>query len=140
MNQLRADPAFQAGDIDAEAEYYRIHFGTTLRDPDQLEEIIRRLRSAFTEAGVVAARVIEDKLYEDTWLRDQYDLIPALGQLDIPTLVIHGADDFVPIECIRRIGDAIPGSRLIVLPDCGHFAHLEQPDLACTSITAFLHC
>ena len=90
MNELRSDPRFQAGDIDTEAEYYRIHYGTTLRNPDHLEAVLRRLRSAFTEDG------------------------------------------------IRRIADAIPGSRLLVLPHCGHFAYLERPDQTRTSVTACL--
>ena len=138
MNDLRSDPRFQAGDIDTEAEYYRIHFGTTLRNPDHLEAVVRRLRTAFTEIGIVAARAIEDKLYEETWSRNQYDLIPALHRLDMATLIIHGDADFVPIDVIRRIADAIPGSLLLVLSDCGHFAYLEQPEQARRSITAFL--
>ncbi len=138
MTELRSDPDFQAGDIDSEAEYYRIHFGATLSNPDYLDAIIGRLRSAFSEDGIVAARAIEDKLYEETWSRDEYDLIPALHRLDIATLVVHGDGDFVPIEVIRRIADALHGSRLVVLPDCGHFAYLEQPDRVCTIITGFL--
>ena len=138
MQALRSDPRFQAGDIDTEAEYYRIHYDATLRNSDHLDAVVRRLRSAFTERGIVAARAIEDKLYEETWSRTDYDLIPALRRLDIPTLIIHGDNDFVPIGVVRRIGDAIRGSRLVVLPGCGHFAYLEQPDQACASITAFL--
>jgi hypothetical protein len=79
MNELRCDPRFQAGDIALEAEYYRVHYGTTLRNADQLDTVIRRLRSAFTPEGIVAARQIEDRLYDDTWVRDDYDLTPALS-------------------------------------------------------------
>jgi proline iminopeptidase len=138
MNELRSDPMFLAGDIGAEVEYYRIHFGTTLRNPEHLDAVIRRLRSAFTQQGVVAARAIEDKLYDETWSRDDYDLVPALRLLDLPTLIIHGGDDFVPIEVIRHIAEAISGSRLIVLPNCGHFAYLEQPEQVFSSVVAFL--
>jgi pimeloyl-ACP methyl ester carboxylesterase len=61
-----------------------------------------------------------------------------LGGLDVPTLILHGDDDFVPLEVVRRIADAIPGARLVVLPDCGHFAYLEQPERTATEITEFL--
>ena len=138
MDELRSDPRFRAGDIESEAEYYRIHFGTALNNPDHLDVVVRRLRAAFTEDGVVAARAIEDRLYQDTWSRDQYDLIPALARLDIPTLILHGDHDFVPIDGINRIAEAIPGSRLVVLADCGHFAYLEQPDRTNATIAAFL--
>ncbi len=42
------------------------------------------------------------------------------------------------MDVVRRIADAITGALLVVLPDCGHFAYLEQGDQAATSITAFL--
>ena len=96
--------------------------------------IIERARARF----VATARAIEDELYEDTWSRDRYDLIPALELLEIPTLIVHGDHDFVPIDGIRRIAEAIPGSRLVILPDCGHFAYLEQPDRTSTMIADFL--
>jgi proline iminopeptidase len=138
MDEIRSDPTFQAGDVETEAEYYRIHYATTLRNTDHLEAVVGRLRSAFSDAGIVAARAIEEKLYEDTWLRDRYDLIPALRRLDIPTLIIRGEADFVPLATVGHIADAIPGSRLVVLPECGHFAYLEQPDKTCAVISAFL--
>jgi proline iminopeptidase len=139
MNELRSDPRFQAGDITLETEYYRIHYSATLRDPDQLETVVGRLRTAFTPASIIVARAIEDRLYEDTWSRPGYDLIPALRRLDIPTLIIHGDEDFVPIDAVRRVADAIPGARLVVLSGCGHFAYFEQPEQAATTITAFLN-
>jgi proline iminopeptidase len=138
MDELRCDPRFQAGDIALEAEYYRIHYGTTLRNADLLDSVIRRLRSAFTPEGIVAARQIESRLYDDTWMRDDYDLTPALARLEIPTLVIHGDDDFVPIAVVGRIADTIPGALMTVLPNCGHFAYLEQPDQTSATIASFL--
>ena len=138
MNELSSDLRFRAGDVDTDAQYYRIHFGTTLRNPEHLDALVRRLRSAFTEDGIAAAREIENRLYEDTWQRDDYDLIPALRQLDIPTLLIGGADDFVPCDVVDHIANAIPGSRLVRLADCGHFAYLEQPDEVRSTIAEFM--
>ncbi len=138
MSALRADPTFLAGDVETEAEYYRIHYGTTLRNPDQLDALVGRLRSDFTAEGIVVARAIEDRLYEQTWSRNGYDLIPALRHLDIATLIIHGDRDLVPLSLARHIADAIPGARLIVLPNCGHFAYLEQPEQVSRSITSFV--
>jgi proline iminopeptidase len=138
MNALRSDPRFLAGDIETEADYYRLHYGTTLPDDILLASVIRRLRVAFTKEGVLAARAIEDALYESTWSQASYDLIPALRQLDIPTLIIHGEHDFVPLDVVRRIADAIVGSHLVLIPACGHFAYLEQPAQIEMTITAFL--
>jgi len=45
-----------------------------------------------------------------------------------PTLVLRGDHDFIPMSVSEHIADAIPGSRLVVLQDCGHFALMEQPE------------
>jgi proline iminopeptidase len=128
MAALRSDPRYQAGDIATDLEWYRIHFAPTLLRPDQLERITARLRSAYTSEGIVTARAIEDRLYAQTWDDDDYDLIARLRRLRVPTLLIHGDHDFVPFEVVREVADAIRGSHVVVLSDCGHFAYLEQPD------------
>jgi proline iminopeptidase len=138
MTELASDPAYLAGDIDADAAYYRIHFGSTIRRRDQLDEVVRRLRLGFTPEGIVAARAIEDELYTQTWSAEDYDLIPELRALRIPTLVIRGEDEFIPVEGTRRIADAIAGSRFVEIAGGGHFTYLEQPELVCSTIAAFV--
>ncbi len=138
MAVLLADPGYRAGAIEADAEYYRIHFDKALHRPERLDQVIPRLRRNFTSEGIVAARRIEASLYEQTWDQADYDLIPELRRSRIPTLVIHGRFDIVPVDVARRIARAIPSSKLIVLDDCGHFAYLEQPDLFDSAITGFL--
>jgi len=138
MTELASDPAYLAGDIDADAAYYRIHFGSTIRRRDQLDEVVRRLRLGFTPEGIVAARAIEDALYTQTWSAEDYDLIPELRALRIPTLVIRGEDEFIPVEGTRRIADAIAGSRFVEIAGGGHFTYLEQPELVCSTIAAFV--
>jgi proline-specific peptidase len=137
MNELRSDPLFLSGDFEAEAEYYRMHFGSTV-PPDRLDEVVRRLRVGFTPDGVVAARAIEDALYEQTWVSEDYDLIPELRALRVPTLIVRGGNDFIPVEAVRRIASAIQGSRLVEMAGVGHFTFLEQPARVRSLIGDFL--
>jgi len=52
----------------------------------------------------------------------------ALGTVVAPTLVIAGADDpATPPEHGRRIADAVPGARLVVVPGAAHLGNVEQP-------------
>jgi len=45
----------------------------------------------------------------------------ALGHIEVPALVIHGdADPLVPFENGKRTAAAIPGARLLALPEVGH--------------------
>jgi pimeloyl-ACP methyl ester carboxylesterase len=56
-------------------------------------------------------------------------LAGMLGKITTPTLVVWGEDDaIVPIECAHQYQQAIPGATLRTLDDCGHFAHLDQPE------------
>jgi pimeloyl-ACP methyl ester carboxylesterase len=51
-----------------------------------------------------------------------------LGKVDVPSLVVWGEDDeIVPVEVGHLYQRAIPGSVLKTIPQCGHFAHLDQP-------------
>lgn len=128
LRRLSADPRFQAGDPDTVAEYYRSHFRATVQAPELLERLVGSLRSSFTSEGVLKARAIEERLYQQTWRSSDYDLLPELRRLSIPTLVIHGDYDFIPLECAAHIAQAIPAARLAVLPDCGHFSYMEAPE------------
>ena len=138
MEEIASSAAYGAGDVAAEAAYYRIHYRIALRRPEQVDEVVGRLRTHFTEEGILLARAIEERLYDDTWNTAGYDLLPKLRSLEVPALVLHGADDFVPVELVARIAGALPGARLVVLPECGHFAYLESPDAFRGHVTALL--
>jgi pimeloyl-ACP methyl ester carboxylesterase len=46
---------------------------------------------------------------------------PALRELDVPTVVIHGeADPLIPVRAGRATANAIPGAELITIPGMGH--------------------
>jgi proline iminopeptidase len=137
MEALRSSPGYLAGSLEAEAAYYRIHFRPTL-GPELLEQVVGRLRAHFTEEGVLTAREIEQRLYDQTWRVDGYDLVPRLRALEIPTLVLHGEHDFIPGALAARIAEAMPRARLVVLPKCGHFAYLECPEAFCDQVAALL--
>ena len=62
------------------------------------------------------------------------DSTPLLTDIRIPTLVIVGAQDqLTSPELAAKMADAIPDSRLEIVPDCGHLSVMEQPE-AVTSI------
>jgi proline iminopeptidase len=138
MNQLRSDPAYLRGDPAADLAYYRIHFARALYRPAALDRMLARMRAGSTADGIVAARAIEHALYAQTWSREDYDLVPQLRRLRVPALVIHGDHDLIPLDVARPIAAALPVARLVVAPECGHFAYLEQPDLVGRLIDEFL--
>jgi proline iminopeptidase len=138
MREIAATSAYRAGDLGAEAEYYRVHFHVTVRDPELLETIVARLRVHFDPRRVLIARAIEDRLNEETSKLAGYDLIPRLAAIDTPTLLIHGEDDMIPIDLVGHIADSMPAATISALAGLGHFAFAENPDLVADRITRFL--
>ena len=68
--------------------------------------------------------------------RDQTDLLP---QIAVPTLVIVGESDaLIPVEVAEAMAKAIPGARLEIVPDAGHMANLENPEVFNRAFTDFL--
>jgi pimeloyl-ACP methyl ester carboxylesterase len=102
-----------------------------LKRPTDYEKLMAAMKAQFIRQGakgIVKARAVEDRLYRDTWQTEGYDLLPRLRSLRIPTLVLTGTDDFIPVEIAQRIARAIPDARFVALEDCGHFAYLECPE------------
>lgn len=57
---------------------------------------------------------------------DQRDLLPYI---DVPTLLLWGeADQRSPLSVAEAFSVAIPGARLVVIPDAGHMSNMEQPE------------
>ena len=57
------------------------------------------------------------------------DVTHRLGEIDIPCLVLVGADDIaMPPAMAQTLARHLPKSELVVLPDAGHLSNLEQPE------------
>jgi len=62
-----------------------------------------------------------------------------LAALGVPTLLLWGAGDpFAPVGGARRFEREIPGARLEVLDELGHFAFDEDPERTAAIVVAFL--
>ena len=135
-----AGAAYQAGDPEAVAARYRIHFLHALRRTEDYETLMGRMHAAFVRQGregILKARAVEAQLMRDTWQVADYDLMPRLRGLAIPTLVITGDHDFIPVEIAAHVADAMPRARLVTLKDCGHFTFLECAPQVRAAIDSF---
>jgi 3-oxoadipate enol-lactonase len=60
-----------------------------------------------------------------------HDTNARLGQIELPTLVVHGSvDELLPVQNGRLIAARIPHARLEILDDVGHLFVWERPQLA----------
>jgi 3-oxoadipate enol-lactonase len=71
-------------------------------------------------------------------MRSQADRLPALAGLPMPTLVLVGEEDEPFIAGSEAMAEAIPGARLVVLPEAGHCPQFEAPEAWWDAVSAFL--
>jgi pimeloyl-ACP methyl ester carboxylesterase len=67
----------------------------------------------------------------DTWLTPAFrdwNIEAALPQIRCPTLLIQGeGDEYGSLRQIDGIQQKVPQAQTLVLPDCGHSPHRDQP-------------
>jgi pimeloyl-ACP methyl ester carboxylesterase len=83
-------------------------------------------------------KIVRDMAHDtgpDAFVRQQkaimgrHDSRPLLSEIGCPTLVLVGeGDELTPPELAREIAADILGSRLAVVPSCGHLSTIEKPD------------
>lgn len=96
------------------------------------QDLVDRLTTMLSESRPTATRIAITAFANA-------DLRPVLGDLEIPTLLIYGALDIrSPAEVWEPLHQAIPGSKLVVVPDVGHMVDLQAPDRCNAEIAAFV--
>ncbi len=67
------------------------------------------------------------------------DLRTCVGQIRVPTLLLHGENDaLMPLRAATWLVDHLPNARLIVLPQCGHAPHVTQAHQVADALMQFL--
>jgi 3-oxoadipate enol-lactonase len=92
---------------------------TTQRDRPDLTKQIRSLILGNTPERIKAAV---------TAMMERGDSTPLLAKIDVPALIIHGAEDtLIPPSEAEGMHRAIRNSQLELIPSSGHLPNLEQP-------------
>jgi proline iminopeptidase len=66
-----------------------------------------------------------------------FDLLGDLEGIRVPSIIIHGRDDPIPLASSVEASRAL-GTRLVVLDDCGHVPYVEQPRRLFAALDSFL--
>lgn len=113
------------------------------RDPDAYRQRAFELSVAGYFANPAAARDLTPfrvvgRVQESIWesLGD-YDITRQLEAVRVPTLVVHGRQDPIPLESSSAAARAL-GAELEVLEQCGHVPYVETPDALFTALDRFL--
>ena len=107
-------------------------------DSKKAEEMVARVMHPDREDTVLKNRATVAKL---SWHPRAHDphLPKWLHRIDVPTLVIWGDHDkSFPNEHAQAYHRAIPGSKLDMIPQCGHVPQIEKPDEFVAALETFL--
>ncbi len=67
------------------------------------------------------------------------DARPLLASIKCPTLVLTSdTDRSVPNQASFAMAEAIPGAKLVVIPECGHLPSLEKPEALTAALLEWL--
>jgi len=67
----------------------------------------------------------------------EHDTSARLGQLGVPTLIVHGTEDqLLPVTNGRLLASLIPGAGLEILDGIGHMFFWEQPERSAELVRA----
>ena len=96
------------------------------------------LDTVVSESLKLPARVWRDYL-EGAVLSIDHDYVLALGEIDVPTLILWGEQDpLFPREEQERLAAAIPGATLKVYPETGHAVHWDRPEWVVRDLEEFM--
>jgi pimeloyl-ACP methyl ester carboxylesterase len=107
-------------------------------DQARADEMVARQTQAGMEDVVMKNRVATAKL---AWQPRNHDphLHKWLHRIDVPTLLVWGANDrLFPKDYAYAWQKLIPGSKVAIIPDCGHIPHVEKPAAFVAELTAFI--
>lgn len=80
--------------------------------------------------------------WNDIWLDPafrSFDIRSECGRIPAPVLAIQGVDDeYGTLRQIEDIQRELPSAQALVLPQCGHSPHRDQPDALTAAVTRFL--
>ena len=90
-------------------------------------------------------RTMAEEVGAEAFLRQQQAIMarpdsrPGLSAITCPTLVLVGdGDAATPPALSQEIAAAIPGARLVVVPDCGHMSTLERPQAVAEALVDWM--
>jgi len=128
--------------------------------PDQRAAFLDTVRSAFGSAeGMreffrqtstppgeeLLKELINDALTADSAAKEEIavwwtstNLEPRLGDITVPTLIVAGGKDDLPVDWERRYANAIKGCRFEIFEGCGHFIPIERPQKFVDLLTSFI--
>lgn len=107
-----------------------------LADPARTLALIRSDLCASDPRGIRYGLLTTNRVVMGSY--GAWDLRDRLRRLDIPTLVVHGEEEAIPMDLVEEWVASLPKAQLLKVPGAAHFTYLEQPGLVWPAVERFL--
>jgi proline iminopeptidase len=77
-------------------------------------------------------------LMNNSFNKMQHNIDTQLPTIHVPTLIVHGDFDPIPLASSEYLHEQIPRSQIVVITESGHFPFIEQPEQFVAALRAFL--
>jgi proline iminopeptidase len=133
--QQAAIPALFNGEIQSQEAFdawWDVCMPLYFKHPDRWATEIAEVESRMVGAYEVANYMMANEI-------PKYDVRPLLPDVQIPTLVLAGAKDWVtPVSQSTLIDSLLPDSTLVVFDESGHMPHIEEHEKFLSVVRDFL--
>lgn len=123
-------PAYQ----EAVLEFYRRHVCRLDPWPDCLKRALAKMM----QSPQVYLTMIGPSEFHVTGTLKDWDIVPRLVAIDVPTLVLGGRYDEATPIITGTVHRGIPGSEWVIFEHSSHAPHLEEPERYLQVLTTFL--
>ena len=129
------DPA--NGDVRAACrEYWALALRPRLFDAERGARLVKSDLCASDPKGIRYGLMVTNSAVMSSY--GDWDLRTQLRTLMVPTLIVHGEVDAIPMDLVSEWATSLPNATLIRVPHAAHMVYAEQPALVWSRVEAFL--
>ena len=131
LESIATSEEFQNNDPQAIEQFWRVYFKAYFVD----QSLAATMNLTFTDNTIQHSDAVAGYILNSV---GAFDLHEDLGVIEVPTLVIHGDSDPMPIEYAERIHESIPSSELVIAENSGHWLFVDATERFRSSVDSFL--
>ena len=124
-------PSMNRGDSGTMNPILRIYFRATFADRSLANQLAVSLDPRTTRNMEAVATFVMGPIVKNDYWRE-------VATIRVPTLVVQGAQDVVPLAMARELARTIPFAQLTIIDNAGHFPYIEKPVETFAAMNSFL--
>ena len=116
--------------------YWAIGLRPRLAEPNRTVSLIKSDLCATDPAGIRYGNRVGNRVIMASY--GDWDLREGLRSLHVPTLVVHGEEESIPMDLVEEWVTSMPRATLFKVPRAAHFTYAERPELVWPAVERFL--